>query len=264
MIKPSDIPSYRSWLKGEHGVEVTAKTRNHFESVAFKLQADFESSPFWRTLLVSLGHYHDEYYAERNYPLFGALTAPDLLRKPFDSFFLKTFRKNILENEAYPNEPVGGWLLPTNWFNRINDIVRTTLVVRYLDGVEYLLREMVAIGADVKCDSRVSMEAREEGYYAAHFYVVMPAEIPTQDFDTQTIEAQLEIQLTTQLQDVIKKLLHKYYERRREGSVHTVELKWQWDYKSDEFVANYLGHVLHYVEGMIMEVRSRQEAASKT
>ena len=26
-----------------------------------------------------------------------------------------------------------------------------------------------------------------------------------------------------------------------------------------EFAANYLGHVLHYVEGMIMDIREKQE-----
>ena len=36
-------------------------------------------------------------------------------------------------------------------------------------------------------------------------------------------------------------------------------MKWQWDYKSDEFSANYLGHILHYVEGMIVEIREKQK-----
>ena len=67
----------------------------------------------------------------------------------------------------------------------------------------------------------------------------------------------IEIQITTQLQDVIRKLLHIYYEERRK-KITEDDIKWQWDYKSDEFVANYLGHILHYVEGMIMDVRSKQ------
>ncbi len=33
---------------------------------------------------------------------------------------------------------------------------------------------------------------------------------------------------------------------------------WQWDYKCDEFLPNYLGHIIHYIEGMIMEVRDRK------
>lgn len=37
-----------------------------------------------------------------------------------------------------------------------------------------------------------------------------------------------------------------------------LDIKWQWDYESDEFIPNYLGHILHYIEGMIMEVRKRE------
>ena len=70
------------------------------------------------------------------------------------------------------------------------------------------------------------------------------------------------MQITTQLQEVIRKLLHKHYESRRKRTTPD-ELKWQWDYKSDEFSANYLGHILHYIEGMIMEVRDKQEGKNK-
>ena len=37
------------------------------------------------------------------------------------------------------------------------------------------------------------------------------------------------------------------------------KFKWQWDYTSDEFAANYLGHILHYVEGMIIDIREKQK-----
>jgi len=104
----------------------------------------------------------------------------------------------------------------------------------------------------------VSFEAREEGYYACHVYTKQEFEIPAVDWDTERVEAYIEIQITTQLQEVIRRLLHKYYEKRRMG-VRDEDMKWQWDYEGDEFVANYLGHILHYVEGMIMEVRKRQK-----
>jgi hypothetical protein len=52
-------------------------------------------------------------------------------------------------------------------------------------------------------------------------------------------------------------LLHKYYEDKRKG-IREEDIKWQWDYKSDELATNYLGHILHYVEGMIMEIREKQ------
>ena len=102
------------------------------------------------------------------------------------------------------------------------------------------------------------MEAREEGYYAAHLYVQREFEIPRIDWDTDKVDISIEIQVTTQLQDAIRKLLHKHYEERRK-QVTDDDMKWQWDYKSDEFAANYLGHILHYVEGTIVEIREKQK-----
>jgi hypothetical protein len=86
------------------------------------------------------------------------------------------------------------------------------------------------------------------------------ADVPKENWDSERIPVALEIQVTTQLQDVIGKLLHKYYEDRRMQASQP-ELKWQWNYESDEFLTNYLGHILHYAEGMIMEARTRQAAS---
>jgi len=62
---------------------------------------------------------------------------------------------------------------------------------------------------------RIFFEAREEGYYAAHLYTKREFEVPKVTWDTEEIEVSIEIQITTQLQEVIRKLLHKYYEEKR-------------------------------------------------
>ncbi len=67
----------------------------------------------------------------------------------------------------------------------------------------------------------------------------------------------VEIQITTQIQEIIKVLLHKHYEENRKTTVPK-DYKWQWDYKSPEFSSNYLGHIIHYVEGMIVEIRDKE------
>ncbi|MGA8916838.1 MAG: hypothetical protein WB474_12690 [Nitrososphaeraceae archaeon] len=36
------------------------------------------------------------------------------------------------------------------------------------------------------------------------------------------------------------------------------DTNWKWNYKSDLFSSSYLGHILHYVEGLILEVRHKQ------
>lgn len=112
-------------------------------------------------------------------------------------------------------------------------------------------------------DCRIDYEAKEEGYYAAHFYVIIDAVVPNREWDTQIVPTSIELQLTSQLQEVIRKLLHKHYENRRK-EISNPPVKWQWDYRTEEFSTNYLGHILHYVEGMIMEIRRRQSEGDKS
>lgn len=254
---PKDIHQYVAWLKKEHEIEILSIDKTYYESVTNKIRRDFKESDFWVQLTKNLNEFDGEFMIKTGYPLLMDFE-PQLYMKPFASFLLKTFRKNILNNKNWPNEPKDGWILPNDWYSRINDIVRTLFVVKYLDGIEFMIRKIVALCNEQGMLYDVNYEAREEGYYAAHLNTKREFEIPKITWDTITIEVSIEIQITTQLQEVIRKLLHKYYEERRKGILKEDTI-WQWDYKSDEFIANYLGHILHYVEGMIMEIREKQK-----
>jgi len=255
--KPSDIQQYRKWLKENQKVEITDRIKNNYESVTEKMKQQFQKSAFWKQLSGNLREYNDEYQLSTGYQLLQDRTTPDILVKPFNSFLLKTFRKNVLENESFPEPPVDGWILPENWYSRINDILRTYTIIKYLDGIEFLIAKIRSLCEEIGKDFKCSFEAREVGYYAVHLYTREEFEIPRMDWDTVRVNTQIEIQLTTQLQEVIRKLLHKYYEKKRVLPTQT-ERMWQWDYRSDEFATNYLGHILHYVEGMIMEIRDKE------
>ena len=256
--KPKDINEYKKWLKEKHKIEISGKTQKYYESVASRIKFDLEKSDFWIQLTENLREYDGEYLAKTGYHLLTHGFKLELHIKPFDSFLLKTFRKNIIENKCWPDEPKDRWVLPNNWYSRINDIIRTLFEVRYLDGVEFMIGKVKSICEEHSMGCKVSLEATEEGYYAAHLYIRKEFEIPKVTWDTERIDISIEIQITTQIQEVIRKLLHKYYEHTRKR-LEKEDIKWQWNYKSDEFVANYLGHILHYVEGMIMEVRKKQK-----
>ncbi len=255
--RPKDISEYKKWLKDSHQVEISARTETYYNTGTSKAATDFSTSNFWKSLLSDLENINQEYYSSTNYYLLVERLPPELQTKPYESFLLKTFRQNVLSNSNWPEPPDSGWLLPENWFSRINDIIRTCFVVKYLDGVNFLAEKCAKRATAALYDSRVDFEAKEEGYYAAHFYVTFPCEVPREDWDTKDETISVEIQITTQLQEVIRRLLHKYYEQRR-AERPTTNVKWQCDYRSDEFAANYLGHILHYIEGMIMDVRDRR------
>ena len=181
---------------------------------------------------------------------------PQIDIKGWERFLDKTFRRNVQDNQRWPGEPDGGWLIPPDWFSSVNDVVRTLFVVKYLDGVDYLGSkiEEAARECGLLCES--TLENTELGYYAGHIVVSMQLQVPqeTWTFETQTIL--FEIQVTTQMQEVIRKLLHPHYEAHqlREPS----RRGWQWRYGDPEFATNYLGHIIHYLEGQIMKVREER------
>lgn len=262
--KPKNITEYKKWLYDKHSVEVSDRLESYYKATSARIKTDFEGSDFWVQLTRAFREYHDEYSVNTGYPLLLMRESqPIVLTKPFDSFLLKTFRKNVVANKSWPKEPQGGWILPTNWYSKINDTVRTLIEVKYLDGVEYLIEKIKVFSEREHTECRSFLEARDEGYYAAHLYIKRNFEIPRVTWDTERVDVSIEIQITTQLQEVIRKLLHSYYENAREKTKDADDVKWQWNYRSEEFSANYLGHILHYVEGMIMEIRDKQRDKEK-
>jgi ppGpp synthetase/RelA/SpoT-type nucleotidyltranferase len=248
---------YEAWLatKCEHAQLANARAR--FETVGDRMISDISHSDEWRALLDSYRDIEDQYTRTCGFKLFATPEPPTLTLKPYDSLLSKSYRKNVLANRDWPKPPASGWITPENWYQKTNDVVRTAIVVKYLDGVEFLVEHIRRIANDGSRTFSVDYEARDEGYYAAHCYVTFDLEVRKLDWDTERVPVRVEIQITTQLQDVIRKLTHQYYENRRMKDAS--DLKWQWNYTSPEFVPNYLGHILHYVEGMIMEVRMRGE-----
>lgn len=246
---------YKKWLFKTHKINYT-KEKVFYESASAKMKQDFENSRFWKEITKKLKEYNDLYYRKNGYHLLMYKDKiPHINIKPYKSFFEKTYRKNVLNNDNWPDAPDKGWVLSDD-FSKINDILRTCIVVKYLDGVQFLADKINDLGASCTIDCDYELEARIDGYYAAHIDLVFPVEIPVA-LEIKKIDVHVEIQITTQLQENIRQLLHTYYEKKRKTYINSGD-EWLWDYASDEFLANNLGHILHYVEGMIMEVRERQ------
>lgn len=253
------IETYHSWFNEKFNIDLSTKPRSIYPYVIQKLNNDFENSLFWKELQGNINNYNDEYYLQNGYPLL-KIEPMQIYSKPYESLINKSFRKNVLSNNNFPLEPTCGWITPENWFNKIKDLLRTTITVRYLDGVEFIANKIKELAEKNNFIFTVDFEAREEGYYAAHINIEGKFNIVGNDWDEKEIEFPIEIQVTTQLQEVIKALLHKMYEEVRTLPAIEKNQKWQWDYKSLEFSSNYLGHILHYMEGMILEVRDKQKA----
>lgn len=257
MKKPENEKEFIDWLKTNFNIVIDDKYRFYYETVTQKMRNDFEASYFWSKLNSDLIEINDKYLVNKGVHLLIPSNKPKIFIKSLDSVLIKAYRKNILNNTNFPDTPEGGWVLPSNWFSNINDILRTTLTVKYLDGVPFLIEELSLIAKECGLIFDSSFEAREEGYYAAHSGVIQSFSIPNEIFTPMSIELNIEIQVTTQIQEIIKTLLHKHYEQKRKVE-KPKDYKWQWDYKCPEFIPNYLGHIVHYVEGMIIEIRDKK------
>ena len=136
--RPRFGPPYELWLAREHSVRNLRAHRNHYDIVSQELAKSFQESAFWTAVLARLPNIDAQYLIDHKYPLIATLN-PIILLKSWESFFRKSYRVNIVDNLDFPNAPSKGWCLPINWHTRIHDIVRTTIVVRYLDGVPLVL-----------------------------------------------------------------------------------------------------------------------------
>jgi len=257
--KPKTVDDYIDTVEDRMRIDLRAMGDTRYEEITQEAKQGIENSRFWISLCESYSTLADRYRADEQYELFTIPTPPRIKIKSYESLLIKSYRENVLNNDNYPAMPVDGWLLPPDWFSKTNDLIRTSIAVKYLDGVDFLVANLNTLAQNSGCNFRCDFEARAEGYYAAQTYISIECEVPSEIFDAEMILFSFEVEVTTQLKEVIKRLLHHHYERRRlaisnDGSSRT----WQWDYKSDEFAANYLGHILHYLEGMIMKVRAKQ------
>ena len=91
---------YKKWLKDERDFEITDRTRLYYEEVANIIKGIFQESLLWKTFNRNRNYYRDEFFIKsRGYSLWSNGSEPvELKTKPYDSFLLKTYRRNILDN----------------------------------------------------------------------------------------------------------------------------------------------------------------------
>jgi len=181
-----------------------------------------------------------------------------LVKKPYDSLVDKLFRQNCLWNRHWPNAPSGGWRTHSNCFETIDDILRTTIVCRFLDDPEFFSKQIALIANADGLEASASPRATDDGYYAWHTYVQIPSVVIGVDA-VKNITISIEFQLTTLLQYILKNLTHSFYEKRRITPKRDRALD-KWDFTTDSFKGTYLGHTLHLVDAMLVELREKARA----
>src|SRR5438105_3943801 len=173
--KPSDLTEYRRWLSEELKEEVDER---YYDSAASRLLSQTEQSAIWKQVLSQLIDLDNKFHTQNDVFLLMHREPPKVVRKPFQSMLNKSYRKNVANNPNWSDPPTGGWIAPSNWLSTVNDPIRTTLVVKYLDGVSFLVAELENLAKTAGVPAQADYEAREEGYYACHLYLGQNGEVP--------------------------------------------------------------------------------------
>lgn len=245
---------FLEWSAGK-GMDFGGVTERLYKVNSGTALLTVQNHPFFKQLEVDLRHWDEVERSRTGAPLLMTLEAPQLVQKPFASAVNKCFRKNCAGNQSFPNPPNGGWVTPVTMYSRLNDLLRSTLVCKYVDGPAKLAQFLNNRAASMGLASRFDAESREQGYYAYHFYVTIPVGLLQSDFSEVETLLQVELQISTQLQEVMRKVTHDFYEDVRSLDVPD-DGKWKWEIDSNRFRAGYVSHALHLLESIIVQLRN--------
>ncbi|MBD2295547.1 hypothetical protein H6G06_19245 [Anabaena sphaerica FACHB-251] len=257
MLKPTNLDEYRDWAKQNLSIDFSnPKIARLYETNLTNIYNAITQHSFFVFFSSQASRWQEEYNQKTCSDLFMGSNDPRLVTKPYESAIEKTYRVNILWNKDFPKEPKKGWVNHQNIFTQFNDLVRGTLVCRFIDGPAFIAKRIIEYAKEHNLKYRKYSQERDDGYYAYHVYISSPAKIFDMEWNEEDVYVEAEIQITTQLQEVLKDLTHKFYEKQR-ISLDKDTSKWKWDFAFSRFKVGYLSHTLHLLESIILESREK-------
>lgn len=230
----------------------------YYEGTVTQIDLFVNNCEFWNEFKKKYTNY-DSIYLEK----FGSqLWARDqerpqsLNKKTYDSFINKLFRLSILEKKINDIETLKQYLSINHWPSIINDHVRTQLIVKFLDGSIYLEEVLSNLASYYNLKFKSEFKSKERGYHAIHCYVDIPMSLSDINYSPASHIISFEIQISTQLQEMIYQITHPFYETQRVELTNQKEMPWQWDYDKQEFAVGHIGHIIQYLEGTLVNMRN--------
>ncbi|HYZ77051.1 MAG TPA: hypothetical protein VE596_06710 [Gaiellaceae bacterium] len=261
-LKPGQ--PYLDWLERTWQGDMRELRKGRYLHQQADLRHAFETSRYWDEVAAKLQGWADSYRKKTKAPLFqGVPTLPSLVNKSWPSFLSRTWRENVGNNESWDQPPKEGWWLPDNWFERAWDIVRTRFVVRDLDGARELAEQLCQLAErrPFKLGTKLDEEAKPNGYYGYHVYIRQEFKVPALDYEgEQDRSSQIEIQVMTQMAEIISELSHPFYEQRREDPTQVPRLL---DPMSGEADAVGLGQQSRELERKVLQLRRKTGEQAK-
>ena len=254
--KPQTEEEYIVWSRNNQCGDFNDAIKRQYNFTQIVAAQTVNNHPFFTGLNQFLQNAAIEYFDQKNFHLLmdPVGSAFKLVHKSYASALDKVFRLNVVKNANFPQAPEQGWVTPENWFALLDDVLRGTIACKYIDGPGIVSELLVAYARSHNLKGIYETRQLDRGYYAYHFYVDIPVEISDLSYNQVNVDLTVEIQLTTQLQEVMYQITHKHYTEGR-SKLETERESWKWEVKTSRFKAGYLAHTLHLLEAIILELR---------
>jgi hypothetical protein len=201
------------------------------------------ASRFWRSAQHSMPSWMDEYRAT---------TGSDLVASQALAAFVGKKKGRTEEKCRSSAAPL--WPVETDPpVPALNDLVRTRIECKFLDGVTFLSEKLRQLAIDLGKQPKIEPKGRLEGYFAQHVYFQESVHFKFGGGADRPTVVTCEVQLATTLSTMVWETSHALYETRR--TTGDDDRSWQWDANSAHFLANQLGHMIHLADGLLVKLR---------
>jgi ppGpp synthetase/RelA/SpoT-type nucleotidyltranferase len=200
---------------------------------------------FWSDTGRELEKWRTEYRAQTGSTLLSQAKLPEFVAKSKESTIEKLQRK--YSNAEAQNAFTDGYPIP-----RIGDLVRVRLTCSYLDGVEFLAGKLMDLASATGVKAVHEKQGKIEGYYAQHVNITQDVLLKVAGIP-KAIQIECEIQIATDMSTKMWDTSHGLYERTRGQPIEAEN--WQWKHSDPRFISNQLGHLVHLVDGLLIQLR---------
>ncbi len=138
----------------------------------------------------------------------------------------------------------------------LNDIVRTRVECRFLDGVEFLGDRLEDLARTLGVFVRRDRRALGTGYFAQHLYVMAQVDHRVAGVATPLF-VWVEIQIATVMSTQVWDVAHKIYEAARTG-LSVKDDAADWDPRNPHFLQRQMGHLAHLADAVLLQLRDVQ------
>lgn len=239
------------WLDRLRECRPEVAVPGYWESVAencVRWGEELSVGPFWTEVKKRVDQWRSEYKQEKGTDLFTPAGLPNFSGKGSESIKKKLLRRCQCEPGYIKKAmPKSGAPIP-----RIGDLVRTRIVCRYIDGVEFIASKLEQLAKEMELNPRRRREGRLEGYFAQH--LIVDGEVFFRfGGGSEPTRIVCEVQVASELATTMWTASHPIYEFSRD--VEKSPEDWQWNPNDPRFIANQLGHMIHLADGLLVQLR---------